>query len=78
MHVSRLRVGRAFNGVGFGVRECGGRVDVRGERAYVAKISEWLGMVGLLYMQWPVARNGEGVSHVGKGRRVCGGGCWNN
>ena len=52
-------------------------MDVRGERAYVAKISEWLGMVGL-YIQWPVARNGEGVSRVGKRGRVCGGGCWNN
>jgi hypothetical protein len=66
MHVSRFRMGQVLDGVGFRVRGCGGGVDLHGKRAYVAKISEWLGMVGL-FIQGPVARNGARVSHVGKG-----------
>ena len=31
MHVSRLRMGQALDGVGFGERECGG-MDIHGER----------------------------------------------
>jgi hypothetical protein len=59
MHISRLRMGW-----GFGVREWGGRSWREG---ICGQKSEWLAKVGLLYIQWPVARNGEGVSHVGKG-----------
>ena len=71
MHVSRLRMGQALDGVVFGERECGGDGHSWRENMWLKYRNDW-GWWGL-FTHGPVARNGEGVSCEEKGGRK--GGC---